>query len=51
MSNAYSDRWQQMSAQHAYERRIEARGIDAALEPYIASSPIPAQRQPSSGVR
>lgn len=45
MADTYSARWQQMRDQHAYERRIEARGIDATIEPYIASSPIPTQRR------
>lgn len=49
MATTYSDRWQQMSGQHAYERRIAAGELAALLEPYcghVGRFVVPAQRRP-----
>lgn len=32
---SYSDRFDRLRKQRAYERAIESRGLEAALEPYV----------------
>ena len=41
----YSDTWRALREQRAYERDVEAHGVEALIEPYVAPT-IPEQRQP-----
>lgn len=41
----YTEKFSQMTAQHAYEAQIVREGVAAALAPYLVT--IPAQRQTS----